>query len=438
MGCLKLEEKSRVLRVVYRKDTALMLTQRGYTAHEHFYEQDIIHMNGRIYDPKLRMFLSPDVNLLDPTDSQHFNRYSYALNNPLKYTDPSGNLVDPCGCAQSGFSILLSKLGGLFGIGSGAAAGSSALAGPLAPIMIMGQLAMNALAQTAVGNALLLYTNPFYMMNQLFTSVIQNGASWASVMAGLAGVGGAFAAAAGQINTWFGWYSFNSQGMARSYLFEPRIISQYGMGQLANVTMPSVASGLQNPHCTGPDCPKTNQVIKLNTVYVSKFKSNIFYNSDWLDYLGGGFGAAQTAYTPGNHWLGLNGKYNKMSWGGNRYTGARARAFRMGRIYKWLGRGTVIGSGIYGGFDAYNGYQMDGENFGYNFQYAAASNTGNIAGGWAGAWIGFKSFGFGGTALCGPACGITGAIIGGFVGGLGGGFLGGSLGESGVNYLYNK
>jgi hypothetical protein len=41
----------------------------------------------------------------------------------------------------------------------------------------------------------------------------------------------------------FGTYSFNNQGVAVNLNFEPRIISQYGMGQLANVTMPSVASG---------------------------------------------------------------------------------------------------------------------------------------------------------------------------------------------------
>ncbi len=74
-------------------DTNQMFTQRGYTGHEHFYENGIIHMNGRIYDPMLRTFLSADVNLLDPENSQHYNRYSYGLNNPLMYTDPSGNEV---------------------------------------------------------------------------------------------------------------------------------------------------------------------------------------------------------------------------------------------------------------------------------------------------------------------------------------------------------
>ncbi|MGC8825338.1 MAG: hypothetical protein ACP5PZ_12235, partial [Bacteroidales bacterium] len=37
--------------------------------------------------------LSPDNNVQAPTNSQNLNRYSYCLNNPLKYTDPSGKIV---------------------------------------------------------------------------------------------------------------------------------------------------------------------------------------------------------------------------------------------------------------------------------------------------------------------------------------------------------
>ena len=59
---------------------------RGYTEHEMLNEFDIINMNGRLYDPVLGRFFSPD-------NSQSFNRYSYCLNNPLKYTDPSGELA---------------------------------------------------------------------------------------------------------------------------------------------------------------------------------------------------------------------------------------------------------------------------------------------------------------------------------------------------------
>jgi hypothetical protein len=35
--------------------------------------------------------LSPDEYLLDPQNSQNYNKYSYALNNPIRFTDPTGN-----------------------------------------------------------------------------------------------------------------------------------------------------------------------------------------------------------------------------------------------------------------------------------------------------------------------------------------------------------
>ncbi|GHT79311.1 hypothetical protein AGMMS50262_22820 [Bacteroidia bacterium] len=47
-------------------------------------------MNARLYDPAVGRFLSPDPYVQAPDFSQNFNRYSYALNNPLKYTDPNG------------------------------------------------------------------------------------------------------------------------------------------------------------------------------------------------------------------------------------------------------------------------------------------------------------------------------------------------------------
>lgn len=66
------------------------LFDRGFTGHEHLYNFGLINMNGRVYDPYLSTFLSPDNYIQAPDNSQNFNRYAYCLNNPLKYTDPSG------------------------------------------------------------------------------------------------------------------------------------------------------------------------------------------------------------------------------------------------------------------------------------------------------------------------------------------------------------
>lgn len=66
---------------------------RGFTGHEHLPWFGLINMNARLYDPLLCRFLSPDPYVQAPDFSQSFNRYSYALNNPLSYTDQSGESV---------------------------------------------------------------------------------------------------------------------------------------------------------------------------------------------------------------------------------------------------------------------------------------------------------------------------------------------------------
>ncbi|MDB9910861.1 hypothetical protein OAC88_01830 [Flavobacteriaceae bacterium] len=66
---------------------------RGFTGHEHFTEVALIHMNGRMYDPQLKRFLSPDNNIQDPFDTRSYDRYGYVWHNPLMNTDPSGEII---------------------------------------------------------------------------------------------------------------------------------------------------------------------------------------------------------------------------------------------------------------------------------------------------------------------------------------------------------
>jgi RHS repeat-associated protein len=63
---------------------------RGYTGHEHLPEFGLINMNGRLYDPLLGRFLSPDNFVQMPNNTQSYNRFAYCLNNPLIYIDPTG------------------------------------------------------------------------------------------------------------------------------------------------------------------------------------------------------------------------------------------------------------------------------------------------------------------------------------------------------------
>jgi RHS repeat-associated protein len=68
-------------------------TNAGYTGHEHDDEFGLINMRGRMYDPAVGRFLSTDP-LLSPSQPVRFDPYSYVLNSPLNFVDPSG--FEPC------------------------------------------------------------------------------------------------------------------------------------------------------------------------------------------------------------------------------------------------------------------------------------------------------------------------------------------------------
>jgi len=95
---------------------------RGFTGHEHLPEFNLINMNGRVYDPILGRFLSPDPFVQSPLFSQNFNRYTYALNNPLIYTDPDGEyfffflIPNISWSPKGGFSIGLTAGVGIPGV----------------------------------------------------------------------------------------------------------------------------------------------------------------------------------------------------------------------------------------------------------------------------------------------------------------------------------
>ena len=89
---------------------------RGYTGHEHLDVFNLINMNGRVYDPFVARFLSPDPFVQATNHTQSYNRYSYAMNNPLIYIDPSGYTVTPTEAINT---LLNSEFGGLWTPGGG-------------------------------------------------------------------------------------------------------------------------------------------------------------------------------------------------------------------------------------------------------------------------------------------------------------------------------
>ena len=68
----------------------LSQTTRGFTGQEELSDVGLVHLNGRIYDPLIARMTSADPMVPDPLNGQAWNRYSYVVNNPLAFTDPSG------------------------------------------------------------------------------------------------------------------------------------------------------------------------------------------------------------------------------------------------------------------------------------------------------------------------------------------------------------
>ena len=62
----------------------------GFTGHEADEELGLVNMRGRLYDPKIGRFLTTDPVVSHPHFGQSWNPYSYVMNNPLAYVDPSG------------------------------------------------------------------------------------------------------------------------------------------------------------------------------------------------------------------------------------------------------------------------------------------------------------------------------------------------------------
>jgi len=74
-----------------RVATGTILTDKLFTGQREMAGLGIYHSNARFYSPKLGRFLSADTIVPGYANPQAFNRYSYVVNNPLKYTDPTGH-----------------------------------------------------------------------------------------------------------------------------------------------------------------------------------------------------------------------------------------------------------------------------------------------------------------------------------------------------------
>jgi len=95
MGEPEFVERTSYLPYGGKRDAAdpISLTNYKFTDQEHDVTIGLYNYNARLYDPVIGQFISADSIVPDYYDPQTLNRYTYARNNPLKYTDPSGHII---------------------------------------------------------------------------------------------------------------------------------------------------------------------------------------------------------------------------------------------------------------------------------------------------------------------------------------------------------
>jgi RHS repeat-associated protein len=75
-------------------------TDYGYTGQREIDKVGLIDYKARFYSSYITQFSQPDSIVPDLYNPQAFNRYSYVLNNPVRYNDPTGHQI-ACGAELS-------------------------------------------------------------------------------------------------------------------------------------------------------------------------------------------------------------------------------------------------------------------------------------------------------------------------------------------------
>jgi RHS repeat-associated protein len=74
---------------------------RKYTGQERDEETGLDYFNARYYDPAIGRFISADTVIPDVLNGNAFNRFTYALNNPIRNIDPTGRYDTESGNGDS-------------------------------------------------------------------------------------------------------------------------------------------------------------------------------------------------------------------------------------------------------------------------------------------------------------------------------------------------
>ncbi len=405
--------------------------RRGYTGHEMMGEFGLVNMNGRLYDPTLGRFLSPDNYVQEPGNSQSFNRYSYCLNNPLKYTDPSGELfgIDDLGIALTfaGLSAANSMITAAYSGKSVWKAGTFSLLSSAASYGV-GAAFGNT---TTFGHELL--RAGAHGLADASLSIWNGGDFFSSFVSSAASSGIGSYTQAAKMGT--GLMAMSSAAMggyvawATGGDFLQRALSGFQIG-LLNHAMHDDGFGITYYHDKdGNQCGTISEIVVTPTD-----KTDLFAISETANTVVGSVGSS-LKNNGGNSTWGSNYKIywhakGEQGFYGNQYVSTTKLSAIGCEISKVAGPMGKLINGVnivYGAYLDLRNYQSYGYSNGYNTVRSLSSLACSFIGAKAGFAIGTWLGGIGAIP-----CAIIGGAIGGVAGSLGGSMLGGYV----TDYFY--
>ena len=311
-----------------------LLLGRGYTGHEHLTMFGLVNMNARLYDPAVGRFLSPDPYVQAPDFTQSYNRFSYAMNNPLVYVDEDGEFL---GWLVGG--ILL-----------GSYIGASAKGGSLNPTKWKGKW--------------------------------WQGALWGGLAGG---IGGAFVGsmwAAGGITISFSGSLYNlSFPIASATVSKGSLTLSLGTGLWGAGGLTYVIGKKKEDSMFKDDFTYEKSIEPLN-------RFNDMMQNGGSFYVGNGmFATSELLFSKDlDTWMGKDWKIRSQQWGGNQYTGGKykfankwAKPFRYGS--------TALGFyDLYSTFEQYRKKEIPPEIAIGDAAFGAGAIYGGFWGGWANIW----------------------------------------------------
>ena len=405
---------------VKRNDIGLI---RGYTGHEMLPEFGLINMNGRMYDPQLGRFLSPDNYIQMPENSQNFNRYSYCLNNPLKYTDPSGELfgIDDF--------LIITAMGAVSGMISAKASGGDvwkgALFGGLSSAASYGIGSLFGHSLGTLGNEILRASSHGLANGVIgtidghkFSTGFASGFMSSLTGSGMQALGiesseimlGGSAIAGG----------LTSQAFGDKFIYGANIgwnIASYNHGWKYDKNGNKLYYELDEVVVYG----QRNNFLLNEGRCINDFTGNVIYGFDNKRYKPMIVGAAFD-YSLRNKAIGLK-SVETMS----KYINPN--------IIKRCSKINNITSITYGLYDTYQGYIKDGYHIGYNTTKTAANNISGFVGGFLAAKYGFIYGGMTGASIGGVGV-LPGAVIGGIAFGIAGSYGASSISDFAIDLIW--